>query len=92
MDNRSVRVFAVLLADPMKPTSYLVRYRDDPESQVLNFGPFVSQSIADFFRASLPMPLKGGFVRTSPLQPFTAQEGHTVSQVILRDRKQSVAA
>jgi len=87
-----MRVFAVLLAVPMKPTSYIVRYRDSPDDQVLNFGPFVSQSVADFFRASLPMPLRGGFVRTHPLQPFTAQDGHLVSQVIKRNRQQTVAA
>jgi hypothetical protein len=71
----------------MKRTTQLVEYRDSEKSQPLLFGPFVSESVADFFRASLPMPLKGGYCRTRVLQPFTAQEGHTVAQIIRRDRK-----
>lgn len=72
---------------PMKPTTYMVRYRDGKHGRILNFGPFVSPSVADFFRANLPPPLDGGFVKTDPIQPFTAQEGHTVAQAILRERR-----
>lgn len=71
----------------MKPVSYLIRYRDDCKAQVLNFGPFVSESVADFFKATLPAPLDGGFVKVHPIQPYTAQEGHIVHEHILRDRE-----
>lgn len=71
----------------MKPVSYLVRYRDDCKAQVLNFGPFVSDSVADFFRAALPTPLEGGYCNVHPIQPYTAQDGHIVHEQILRNRE-----
>jgi hypothetical protein len=76
----------------MKPVSYLVVYRDSPKSQQLHFGPFVSENIAQFFQASLPMPQTGGWARRVPIQPYQSHEGHVVSQQILRDRRQTVAA
>lgn len=70
----------------MKQPSYIVKYRDSEKADELYFGTFVSPSIADFFRASLPMPLKGGTVRTITLQPYQSHEGHTVSQMIEAQR------
>lgn len=70
----------------MKSPSYIVRYRDSEDAEELYFGNFVSPSIADFFRASLPLPLKGGLCKLITLQPFQSHEGHTVSQIILRNR------
>jgi hypothetical protein len=70
----------------MKTVSYLVRYRDDCKAQVLNFGPFVSESIADFFQAALPAPKEGGFKKVHPIQPYTSQDGHRAAEVILRER------
>jgi hypothetical protein len=76
----------------MKPTQYLAVYKDSEEAQTLYFGPFVSDSVANFFRAALPMPLKGGWARTIPIQPYTAHEAHTVSRGILDRRKAKVEA
>lgn len=72
----------------MKPVSYLVRYRDGAKTQVLNFGPFVSSSVADFFVATLPSPLEGGFCAIHPIQPYTAQDGHIVNEQIMRGRSE----
>lgn len=71
----------------MKPTTYLIRYKDSKNTPVMNFGPFVSESVADFFKATLPKPVDDGFVEVRPIQPYTAQEGHIVAQVILRERE-----
>lgn len=71
----------------MKPTTYLVIYKDGEDARTLYFGAFVSDSVANFFRAALPMPLKGGWVRTVPIQPYTNQEAHIVSRTILQERR-----
>jgi hypothetical protein len=76
----------------MKQTSYIVGYKDSREADIKYFGPFVSTSVADFFKASLPMPLEGGFCRTVTLQPFSAQDGHTVSQLVMRERRERQTA
>lgn len=65
---------------------YIVGYRDSPKSRTLYFGPFVSESVADFFIAALPEPLMGGWVRVVPLQPFMVHEARTVAQLIERHR------
>jgi hypothetical protein len=72
---------------PMKQSSNLVIYRDEKGQQTLFFGPFVSPSIAGFFKAEMPEPLEGGFCRVVPLQPYTAQEGHIVHDHIMTTRK-----
>lgn len=72
----------------MNPSRFIVGYKDDEDAKVRYFGPFVSESVADFFTAALPEPLEGGWVRTVALQPFGPQEGRTVNQLILRERKQ----
>lgn len=71
----------------MKPTQYFVGYKDSPKSKLLYFGPFVSESVSDFFLASLPTPRKGGWTAVRHLQPFSVQEGRTVAEMILRDRQ-----
>lgn len=71
----------------MKAPSHLVSYRDSPDAQTLMFGPFVSESVADFFIAALPEPLKGGYVGVVPLQPFLAHEARTVASIIHRNRE-----
>lgn len=71
----------------MKATTYIVGYKDSEDAKVRYFGAFVSESVADFFIAALPEPLEGGFARVVPLQPFTAQEGFTVSRMILAERR-----
>lgn len=71
----------------MKPTQYFVGFKDSKASKILYFGPFVSESVADFFVASLPSPLKGGWAAVRHLQPFNVQEGRTISEMILRDRR-----
>lgn len=73
----------------MKPVQYFAGYKDSPKSPILYFGPFVSQSVADFFVASLPKPRNGGWVKTKHLQPFSVQEGHTVSQIIENHRRKA---
>lgn len=70
----------------MKPISYIVEYRDSPEAKERVFGTFASESVADFFRAALPMPLKGGYCRRKMLQPFAAHEAHAIAQTIVRER------
>lgn len=65
----------------------IIAYKDSEEATTRYFGPFVSESVADFFRASLPLPLKGGWAKRFTLQPFGAHDGHNVSQVILRERE-----
>lgn len=75
----------------MKPTVYIVAYKDSEQSRVLYFGPFVSDSVAHFFQAALPGPCKGGWARTLPLQPFTANEAHIVSRSILTERRKVAA-
>lgn len=68
---------------------FIVGYRDSPKTRILYFGPYASESIADFFIAALPQPLQGGWVRTVPLQPFMAHEARTVAQLIERHREAS---
>ena len=70
----------------MKPVSHLVAYRDSGDERTLYFGPFVSTSVAEFFKAALPDPLSGGFKRIVLTQPFTQHEGHIVSQKLLAER------
>ncbi len=65
----------------------IVAYKDGPDDPTRFFGPFVSDSVADFFRAALPMPLKGGYAKTLSLQPFSAHDGHTVAKMILAERQ-----
>ena len=76
----------------MKPTTYMVGYKGSPQTSTRYFGPFVSESVADFFTASLPKPLNGGWVRTVLVQPFLSHEGRQVSQLILRERREAVDA
>ena len=71
----------------MKATQYFAGYKDSKASPILYFGPFVSQSVADFFLASLPTPLKGGWTAVRHFQPFNVQEGRTVTEMIMRDRR-----
>lgn len=73
----------------MKATTYLLGYKDSENDKVRYFGPFVSLSVAEFFQASLPMPLKGGWARIVQIEPFLAHEGHTVSQLILKEREEA---
>lgn len=73
----------------MKSTQYFAGFRDSSKSPVLYFGPFVSESVAEFFLAALPKPRKGGWARIRHLQPFGAQEGRTVAEMILRDRQRA---
>lgn len=72
----------------MKPISHIVAYRDSSDAQTRYFGPFASYSIAEFFKATLPEPEKGGFKAIHVTQPFTQHEGHTVSQKLLAERAQ----
>lgn len=71
----------------MKSTQYFAGYRDHPKAPTRYFGPFVSESVAEFFVAALPKPQKGGWARIRHLQPFGVQEGRTVSEMILRERR-----
>ena len=73
----------------MKATSYFAGYKDAKDKPILYFGPFVSESVAEFFLAALPKPQKGGFARVRHLQPYSAQEGHTVAEIILKSRKRN---
>lgn len=72
----------------MSQPRYILGYKDGPTTTVRYFGPFVSESVADFFAACLPDPQEGGWVKSVLLQPFTAQEGHQVAQLIERERTQ----
>jgi len=71
----------------VKPTSYIVGYKDHRNAKTRYFGPFVSESVADYFKANLPLPTDSGFCRTVMLQPFQVQEGHQVAQLIRRERE-----
>lgn len=75
--------------DVVKATSYFAGFKDSPKSPILYFGPFVSQSVADYFLASLPKPRKGGWAKVRHLQPYSVQEGHTVAEIILRNRQRN---
>lgn len=68
-------------------TRYIVGYRDSPKARALYFGPFVSETVAEFFIAALPDPLEGGWTRIVPLQPFMVHEARTVAQLIERNRE-----
>lgn len=70
----------------MKSTSYFAGYKDGPKAPIRYFGPFVSTSVADFFLAALPKPRKGGWKAVRHLQPYSVQEGHTVAEMIKRER------
>lgn len=70
----------------MKQISHLVIYKDSATDRALFFGPFVSQSIAQFFKAEMPQPLEGGYCRIVPTQPFTQQEGHVVFEKLTQAR------
>lgn len=70
-------------------TRFIVGYRDGPKAKPLYFGPFVSETVADFFIAALPEPLEGGMVKVVPLQPFMAHEARTVAQLIERRRERT---
>jgi hypothetical protein len=79
--------FASTIGDVVKSPTYVVVYKDSENSpRELYFGVFISESIAEFFKASLPMPLQGGYARIKLMQSFSAHDGHTVTQIILRDR------
>ena len=71
----------------MKPVSYLVLYRDSTTSQNLYFGHFVNEGIADFFKAVLPEPTKGGVKKVVPLQPFGSQDAERARETILTQRE-----
>lgn len=71
----------------MKPGAHLVAYKDKCGEPILYFGPFVSPSIAQFFKAEMPEPLEGGYCKTVALQPFTIHEGHVVHEKIIRERQ-----
>lgn len=71
----------------MKPISHLVAYKDSAGEPTMYFGPFVSTSIAQFFKAEMPDPQPGGFCRVVPTQPFTQHEGHIVNQKIMDARR-----
>jgi len=90
MDLYGLRRFRLVIRDQMS-TRFIVGYRDSPKAKTLYFGPYASQSIADFFIAALPAPLEGGMVRAVPLQPFMAHEARTVAQLIERHREERPA-
>lgn len=73
----------------MKQTMWLVVYKDHRNAPIRYFGPFSSETKADFFLASLPSPWTEhhGYVRVVTLQPFASFEGHTVAQLIKRERQ-----
>lgn len=64
----------------------IVAYKDSNASHTRFFGPFVSDSVADFFQACLPVPLKGGWAKRIQLQPFGSNDGHIVAKNILAER------
>lgn len=70
-------------------TRYIVGYRDSPKARTLYFGPFVSESVAEFFIAALPDTLPDGWTRVVALQPFMAHEARTVAQLIERQREKT---
>jgi hypothetical protein len=70
----------------MRSASFIVGFKDGPDKRIKYFGPFVSQSIADYFRASLPMPQKGGWCRSRRLEPFSAHDGRKVTELVLSER------
>lgn len=70
----------------MKPSTYLVMYRDSEGAKVRYFGPFVNQSIASEFVSALPDPQSGGFKQVTITQPYTSNEAELVKDVILRHR------
>lgn len=73
----------------MKPISHLVAYKDGKGVPTRYFGPFASQSIAEFFKAEMPEPQPGGFCRIVPTQPFTAHEGHIVHRKLIDERQET---
>lgn len=76
----------------MKPTSTLVIYRDARDSQTMAFGPFVNISIASEFSKALPEPRKGGVKRYLTTQPFTHNEAHMVTDMIMANRERELVA
>lgn len=70
----------------MKQITQLVIYRDNKGKPELFFGPFMSDDIARFFKAQMPIPQEGGYCRIVPIQPFTQHEGHIVNRKILSER------
>lgn len=71
----------------MKPPSHLVLYRDEAGQPTRFFGPFVSDAIAQFFKAEMPEPLEGGFCKIVPVQPYTQSEGHIVHRKLMDERE-----
>lgn len=78
----------------MKKSMYLAVYKDHQNAPTRYFGPYVSETQCDFFRASLPLPLteRGGYCKTELIQPFASFEGHTVAQLIKRERQNGPAS
>lgn len=73
----------------MSSFRYMVQYRDKRGEVARYFGPFVTMSVAQYFKACLPEPLDGGVCLIHSLQPFSGNEGHIVNQKIIEERSKS---
>lgn len=77
----------------IKKTMYLVIYRDHQRVKTKYFGPFTSETAAEFFQLAIgePQTELGGFSRVGLIQPFASFEGRTVAQLIKRERENGPA-
>lgn len=66
----------------MRPSSYLVVYKDGSDRPIMYFGPFHSETLASEFKEDLPEPRKGGFKKYAITQPFTYSEALVVAELI----------
>jgi len=75
----------------MKPSQYLVAYKDNAKARTLYFGPFVSIDVASRFLADLPEPQPGGAKDYRTTQPFTANDTTLIQDYILSEREYHAA-
>ena len=75
----------------MKPTQYLVYYKDSPKAVGRYFGPFASIEIANRFLDELPTPLEGGSKGYRLTQPFTSSDTSIIRDLLSQEREKALA-
>lgn len=73
----------------MKPSQFMLAYKDSPKAHVMLFGPFIDTRTASEFSEAIPDPQPGGYKRYMVTQPFSVNDTKIVSDLIELKRKQT---
>lgn len=73
----------------MRKPQYVILYRDSPKTRSYVFGPFVTQTIADEFKDTLPEPLEGGYKIRKHTEPQTYHEAQLVAFELVKQRRKN---